>query len=104
MSCRVADKLKGATSVESVDAKRHLGGHYAKAAVSNGLNASASASRVELLWRARLLLVDSLNAHVERFGETRDKARLVAQELGAVRQSLAEVQTLELADTAGLTA
>ena len=102
MSCRVADKFKGAISVESADAKRQLGGHYAKAVVSNGI--SASTNRVELLWRAQLLLVDSLNAYAEMFGESHDKVRLAAQELGAVRQSLAEVQTLELADTAGLTA
>jgi len=104
MSCRVADKFKGATSAESADAKRQLSGHYAKAAVSNGLDASASANHVELFWRVQLLLADSLNADVERFGETHDKARLAAQELSDVRQSLAEVQTSELAYAAGLTA
>lgn len=101
MSCRVADKFKGATSVESADAKRHLGGHYAKVSVST--DAGVSSNQMELLWRAQLLFADSLNAYVEKLGETHEKVRRTAQELAAVQQSLAGMQTLELAANANLT-
>ena len=49
MSCRAADKFKGAASVESADAKFQLGGHYEKVAANAGTGADADANRVELL-------------------------------------------------------
>ena len=87
MSCRLADKFKGAASVESADAKQRLGGHYAKVAASTGSGPGAGPTE--------LLYADGLNAFVGKFGETHDKSRLTAQALVAVQQSLAQVQTLE---------
>lgn len=84
MSCRVADKLKGAYSVESADAKVQLGGHYARLALDGGF--AGQASRPELLRRAEFLYLDSLNTYSSSYGPADEKSRFAADGLAAVRQ------------------
>ncbi len=62
MSCRLADKLKGAGSAELADAKYQLGAHYARLALGGGV--VSGADRAELLRRAEPLYLDSLQASV----------------------------------------
>lgn len=87
MSCRIADKLKGAASVESADAKYRLGQHYADLSLRG--NAPA-APRAEWLARAQILLADSLLTYSTRFGDTDDRSRLAASALASVRQAVAQ--------------
>lgn len=87
MSCRVADKLKGAASVESADARYQLGAHYAALALNGG--AGAAPQRAELLARAERLYADSAQAYLASFGQGHEKSQLAAQGLAAVRQAIA---------------
>lgn len=96
MSCRVADKLKGAGSLESADSKSLLGGLYARAATD--ADSGAVANRAELLWRAQLLYSNSLDAYVKKFGKTDNRSQSTARELAAVQQSLTQVQPLQSPD------
>ena len=89
MSCRIADKLKGAASVESADAKYRLGTHYANLGRREG--PAAAPNRAELLARAQILLADSLLTYSTRFGENDDRSRLAASALASVRQTLAQL-------------
>ena len=91
MSCRVADKLKGAASVESADARYQLGAHYAGLALNGG--AVAAPQRAELLARAERLYTDSAQAYVASFGQAHEKSELAAQGLAAVRQAAAPTPT-----------
>ncbi|MEO8013390.1 MAG: hypothetical protein ABI642_04535 [Polaromonas sp.] len=88
MSCRIADKLKGAASVESADAKYRLGRHYAD--LSLRANPAAAPNRAEWLARAQILLADSLLTYSTRFGDNDDRSRLAASGLASVRQGLAQ--------------
>ena len=88
MSCRVADKLKGADSVESADGKYLLGGHYARLAL--GVGSAHDASRLELLTRAEFLYQDSLRIYSNAYGQADDRSRSAANGLAAVRQTLAQ--------------
>jgi hypothetical protein len=91
MSCRLADRLKGADSIESTDAKYQLGSHYARVALDG--RSTAGAARTELLRRAELLYTDSLQAYRLKYGEGHEMARFAAEGLAAVRrQTLAQVQ------------
>ncbi len=90
MSCRVADQLKGADSVESADGKYLLGGHYARVAL--GAGSAHDASRLELLTRAEFLYQDSLRIYSTAYGQTDDRSRSAANGLAAVRQTLAQAQ------------
>lgn len=91
MSCRVADKLKGAASVESADARYQLGAHYAGLALNSGTGAASN--RGELLARAERLYADSAQAYVASFGQAHEKSELAAQGLAAVRQAAAPPPT-----------
>ncbi len=91
MSCRVADKLKGAASVESADARYQLGAHYAGLALNTG--AGAAPQRAELLARAERLYADSAQAYLASFGQAHEKSQLAAQGLAAVRQAIASRST-----------
>lgn len=84
MSCRVADRLKGSASIESADARYQLGRHYANIARTSG--ASAGANRAELLKRAELMYVDSVDAYLARYGEGHEKSQFAAGGLATVRQ------------------
>ena len=95
MSCRLADKLKGAASVESADAKYQLGRHYATLA-DDDPSGSAALARAELLWRAQLLYSDSLNAYLATLGATHEKSKFAAEGLASVRQTLAQAQPAPL--------
>ena len=88
MSCRLADKLKGADSTESADSKYLLGAHYARLALLAGF--ALDASRPELLRRAELLYLDSLHIYSAVHGQTDARSRSAADGLAAVRQTLAQ--------------
>lgn len=105
MSCRVADKLGGAASVGSADAKYHLGSHYARLALDGGV--PAAADRAELLGRAEPLLQDSLKTYVVNYGQAHEKSQLAAQGLAGVRQEMPQahkVQAVPATATATATA
>ena len=88
MSCRIADKLKGAASVESADAKYRLGQHYAD--LSFRENPANAPHRAEWLARAQILLADSLLTYSTRFGDDDKRSRLAASGLASVRKGLAQ--------------
>lgn len=88
MSCRLADKLKGADSAESADGKYLLGAHYAKLAL--GAGSGLDASRPELLRRAEFLYLDSLRIYSATYGPADERSRSAADGLAAVRQTLAQ--------------
>ena len=85
MSCRVADKLKGAGSVEVADAKYQLGAHYA--ALAAGGTTIAGPQRAELLARAERLYADSSQIYVANYGQAHEKSQQVAQGLAALTQA-----------------
>jgi hypothetical protein len=89
MSCRVAEKLKGADSVESADAKYQLAAHYARLAVASG--PAAGADRPELLKRAERLYSESSQAYAVKYGQANEKSRFAAEGLASARQTLAQV-------------
>lgn len=88
MSCRIADKLKGAASVESADAKYRLGLHYATLSLREG--PAGASNRAAWLARAQTLLADSLLTYSTRFGDNDDRSLLAASALASVRQNLAQ--------------
>ena len=88
MSCRIADTLKGAASVESADAKYRLGTHYAGLNLREG--PAAASNRAELLARAEILYADSLLTYSARFGNDHEKSRLATEHLASVRLALAQ--------------
>lgn len=87
MACRVADKVAGAGSVESADAKYQLGAHYARLALKGG--AAASADRTELLRRAERLQADSSQVYLASYGEAHETSQSAVKGLAEVRQALA---------------
>lgn len=87
MACRVADKVAGAGSVESADAKYQLGAHYARLALKWG--AAASADRAELLRRAERLQADSSQVYLASYGQAHEKSQAAIKGLAEVRQALA---------------
>jgi uncharacterized protein YecT (DUF1311 family) len=91
MSCRVAEKLKGADSVESADAKYQLAAHYARLALAPG--PEAGADRSELLKRADRLYSESSQTYLAKYGQASEKFRFAAEGLASVRQTLAQVNT-----------
>ena len=88
MACRVADKIKGTSSVESADARYQLGAHYGALALAvttpRGLN------QAELLQRAEGLYADSLPALIANYGKSGDKSKQAGEGLSAVRLALAQ--------------
>lgn len=103
MSCRVADKLKGAGSGELADAKYQLGAHYARLVL--GGSVAAGTDRAELLRRAEPMYLDSLHASVALRGEAHEKSQLAAQGLAALRQTAAKGKSAQPAPaTASATA
>lgn len=93
MSCRVADTLKGADSVESADGKYLLGGHYAQLALAAG--SAHDASRPELLRRAEFLYGDSLRIYSAAYGQADERSRSAAEGLASVRQTLAKASAAQ---------
>ena len=89
MACRVADKIKGASSVESADARYQLGAHYAALALAG--TAPARVYQAELLQRAEGLYADSLPAYLANYGKSSDLSMQAAQGLSAVRQALVQL-------------
>ena len=85
MSCRVAEKLKGAESVESAEAKSQLGSHYARLALG-----ADSVNRAKLLRQAELLYSDSAHIYFLKYGEPHEKSRFAAEGLATVRQTMAQ--------------
>lgn len=93
MSCRLADKLKGAGTVELADAKYHLGSHYARLAIEG--NAAGGTDRAELLRRAEPLYLDSLQTFNARHGADHEKSQFAAQGLAAVRQTATQAKKVQ---------
>ena len=91
MSCRVADKFRGAGSAESADARYQLGSHYARVALA-GENTDGP-NRAELFRRAELFLADSSQAYVAKYGKDHEKSRFASKGLTTVRQTLAQAGT-----------
>jgi hypothetical protein len=87
MSCRVADRFKGAGSLDAAEARYQLGRHYANLVLNGG--PVPAASRAELLKRADQLYADSLGAYTAKYGEAHEKSRFAAEGLARVRQNLA---------------
>lgn len=100
MSCRVADKLTGAASIESADAKFHLGSHYTRLALDGGV--AAGAKPAALLRRAEPLYLDSLQTYIANYGEADETSRLAAESLAALRQTLAQVENMQPAPVLAL--
>ena len=92
MACRTADKLKGADSVESADAKFQLGAHYAQLAVQP----ADPASRAELLRQAERFYADSSHTYLLTHGQADEVARFAAEGLATVRQRLAHGDSVPL--------
>lgn len=88
MACRVADKVKGAGSVESADARYQLAAHYAALALAG--TAPAGVPQAEWLQRAEGLYADSLPAYLATYGESSAPLTQAAQGLSAVRQALGQ--------------
>ena len=88
MACRVADKIKGTGSVESADARYHLGAHYG--AVALAATTPAAINHGELLQRAEGLYADSLPAYIAKYGTSSDKSKQAGAGLSAVRLALAQ--------------
>ena len=100
MACRVADKLRGADSVETADAKSQLARHYANLALegnsgaeSNEATESNKSNYAELLKRAERLYSDSSQIYVAKYSANHEKSRFAAEGLAAVRQTLAQAET-----------
>lgn len=87
MSCRVADELNGAASLESADARYQLANHYAKTAVSQN---SPGTNQHELLSRAEELYAASARIYAANFGDAHERSRFAVQGLSGVQQKLAE--------------
>lgn len=91
MSCRVADKLKGAGSVEVADAKYQLGALYAGLARSDAT--VAGPQRTEWLGRAGRLFADSSQTYLASYGQAHEKSQLAARGLAALPQVVAPTPT-----------
>lgn len=91
MSCRVADKLKGAGSAEVADAKYQLGAHYAALAASGTI--VAGPQRAELLGRAERLYADSSQIYAASYGQAHEKSQRVAHGRATLTQAPATPST-----------
>ena len=90
MACRVADKVKGTSSLESADARYQLGAHYGVLALTR--TPAPGPNQAELLQRAEGLYADSLPAYFAKYGKSGDKSKLSSEGLSAVRLALAQPQ------------
>jgi uncharacterized protein len=86
-SCRVADTLKGAGSIESANARYQLARHYA--AVASTASALPIAQRAVILARAQAYYEDSLQRFRTELGESNEKTRFAAEGLKAAQLALA---------------
>ena len=85
MSCRVAEKLKGADSADLADAQYQLGRLYASLALEEG--PGARARRAELRKRAERLYEASLRTYQAKYSPAHEKTRFAAEGLAALKQS-----------------
>ena len=90
MACRVADKIKGSSSIESADARYQLGTHYRALALAGTM--PPGPDRAELLQRAEGLYTDSLPAYVTKYGQSGEMPKQAGEGLSAVRLALAQPQ------------
>lgn len=91
MACRVADKVKGNSSIESADARYQLGAHYGALALT--VPAAPGSVKAELLQRAEGLYADSLPAYIAKYGQSGDKPKMSNEALSAVRLAMAQPQS-----------
>jgi hypothetical protein len=87
-SCRVADALKGAGSMESAQARYQLARHYA--AVANSQRSLPVARRAVILARAQAYYEDSLRRFQAAGDSANEPARLAAEGLKTTRMALAQ--------------
>ena len=87
-SCRVADALKGAGSLESANARYQLARHYVAAA--NAASAAPVAERAEVFGRAQAYYEDSLRRFRAEWGDSHEKTQFAEQGLEATRVALAQ--------------
>ena len=92
-SCRVADALKGAGSLESANARYQLARHYVAAATA--ASAAPAAQRAEVFGRAQAYYEDSLRRFRAEWGDSHEKTRFAADGLQAVRVALAQAQATQ---------
>jgi hypothetical protein len=85
-SCRVADALKGAGSVESANARYQLARHYVAAA--EAASTAPAAQRAEVLEKAQAYYEDSLQRFRVQLGDSHEKTRFAAAGLDAARVAL----------------
>jgi hypothetical protein len=87
-SCRVADALKGADSIESANARYQLARHYVTAA--NAASAAPVSERAAIYQQAQAYYEDSLQRFRAQLGDSHEKTRFAAQGLEAARVALAQ--------------
>lgn len=87
VSCRVADQLRGAGSLEAADARYQLARVYDSALRTAPLPGSEG----ELRQRAEQLYGASLATYSAQYGAEHEKARFAAEGLGAIRQGATAV-------------
>ncbi len=85
-SCRVADARKGASSIESANARYQLARHYVEVA-NAGTNLPA-AQRAEMLGKAQAFYEESLQHFRTQLGATHEKTRFASEGLDAARVAL----------------
>lgn len=87
VSCRVADQLRGAGSLEAADARYQLARVYDAALHATPMPGSEG----DLRQRAEQLYSASLQIYAAQYGADHEKARFAAEGLGAVRQGATPV-------------
>jgi hypothetical protein len=101
-SCRVADALKGAGSMDSANARYELARHYVT--VADDPRMSSIPDRTALFARAQSYYEDSLQRFRAEWGDDNEKTRFAAQGLEGARAALAQAtrpsDDADAADTA----
>ena len=87
VSCRVADQLRGAGSLEAADARYQLARVYDSALHTTPMPGSEG----DLRQRAEQLYSTSLQIYAAQYGADHEKTRFAAEGLGAVRQGATPV-------------
>jgi hypothetical protein len=87
-SCRVADALKGAGSMDSANARYELARHYVT--VADDPRTSSIPDRTALFARAQAYYEDSLQRFRAEWGDANEKTRYAAQGLEGARAALAQ--------------
>ena len=101
-SCRVADALKGADSMESANARYQLARHYVAAA--NAATKAPARERAEIFQQAQAYYEDSLRAFRAQLGGSHEKTRFATEGLKTAQMALAHATQPAAAPEAVVTA